>query len=111
MLAEGSEIWVAAENAYNERVARVENQIIARLRDRLGTARNANEMFRVFSKFNALFVRPKIRGAIQEYQTQLIDSVKEDIKRLHDKVRHFVATQDMLLMFGHYAVQDAIPIF
>jgi dynein heavy chain 1 len=59
---EGTEIWVAAENAYNERVARVENQIIARLRDRLGTARNANEMFRVFSKFNALFVRPKVGG-------------------------------------------------
>ncbi|KAJ3809625.1 dynein heavy chain, N-terminal region 1-domain-containing protein [Lentinula lateritia] len=80
---EGTEIWVAAENAYNERVSRVENQIIARLRDRLGTARNANEMFRVFSKFNALF----IRGAIQEYQTQLIDSVKEDIKHLHDKFK------------------------
>ncbi|KAG8937242.1 hypothetical protein FRC03_010096 [Tulasnella sp. 419] len=84
---EGTEIWVTAENAYNERVARVENQIISRLRDRLGTARNANEMFRVFSKFNGLFVRPKIRGAIQEYQTQLIDSVKEDIKRLHDKFK------------------------
>ena len=86
MWLDGTEIWVTAENAYNERVARVENQIISRLRDRLGSARNANEMFRVFSKFNALFVRPKIRGAIQEYQTQLIDSVKEDIKRLHDKV-------------------------
>ncbi|KAJ3090057.1 hypothetical protein HK102_004799, partial [Quaeritorhiza haematococci] len=85
--AEGTEIWVAAETAYNERVSRVENQIIARLRDRLGTAKNANEMFRVFSKFNALFVRPKIRGAIQEYQTQLIDSVKEDIKKLHDKFK------------------------
>ncbi|KAF5351047.1 hypothetical protein D9756_008173 [Leucocoprinus leucothites] len=84
---EGTEIWVAAENAYNERVSRVENQIIARLRDQLGTARNANEMFRVFSKFNALFVRPKIRGAIQEYQTQLIDSVKEDIQRLHHKFK------------------------
>ncbi|KAF9527881.1 cytoplasmic dynein heavy chain 1 [Crepidotus variabilis] len=84
---EGTEIWMAAENAYNERVSRVENQIIARLRDRLGTARNANEMFRVFSKFNALFVRPKIRGAIQEYQTQLIDSVKEDIKHLHEKFK------------------------
>jgi Dynein heavy chain, N-terminal region 1 len=60
-VVDGTEIWVAAENAYNERVARVENQIIARLRDRLGTARNANEMFRVFSKFNALFVRPKVR--------------------------------------------------
>ncbi|KAI9204677.1 dynein heavy chain [Polychytrium aggregatum] len=84
---EGTEVWVAAENAYNDRVSRVENQIIARLRDRLGTAKNANEMFRVFSKFNALFVRPKIRGAIQEYQTQLIDSVKDDIKRLHDKFK------------------------
>ncbi|KAF9068581.1 cytoplasmic dynein heavy chain 1 [Rhodocollybia butyracea] len=98
---EGTEIWVAAENAYNERVARVENQIIARLRDRLGTARNANEMFRVFSKFNALFVRPKIRGAIQEYQTQLIDSVKEDIKHLHDKFKtqyRYSETYHMSLM-------------
>ncbi|CAO3629084.1 unnamed protein product [Cunninghamella echinulata] len=84
---EGTEIWVQAENVYNERVSRVENQIIARLRDRLGTVKNANEMFRVFSKFNALFVRPKIRGAIQEYQTQLIDSVKEDINKLHDKFK------------------------
>ena len=48
--AEDIEIWVTAEHAYNERVSRVENYIIARLRDRLGTARNANEMFRVFSK-------------------------------------------------------------
>jgi dynein heavy chain 1 len=57
---EGTQIWTAAESAYNERVARVENQIIAKLRDRLGTAKNAHEMFRVFSKFNALFVRPKV---------------------------------------------------
>ena len=55
--AEGTQIWVTAENAYNEPVSRVENQIIAMLRDRLGTARIANVMFRVLSKFNALFVR------------------------------------------------------
>jgi dynein heavy chain 1 len=48
---------VAAENAYNERVVSVKNQIIVWLRDRLGTAGNANEMFRVSSKFNTLFVR------------------------------------------------------
>ncbi|KAJ2558174.1 dynein heavy chain [Coemansia sp. RSA 1933] len=80
----GAEQWERASTSYNERVARVENQIIVRLRDRLAIARNASEMFRVFSKFNALFVRPKIRGAIQEYQTQLINSVKDDIRRLHD---------------------------
>ncbi|ORX39193.1 dynein heavy chain, N-terminal region 1-domain-containing protein [Kockovaella imperatae] len=78
-------IWNAAESAYNDRVARIENQIISRLRDKLATARNAQEMFRVFSKFNSLFVRPKIRGAIQEYQTRLIDSVKDDILRLRQK--------------------------
>lgn len=84
---EGTEIWIAAENAYNERTSRVENSIIAKLRDRLATAKTANEMFRVFSKFNALFVRPKIRGAIQEYQTQLIDSVKQDIAALHERFK------------------------
>ena len=72
---------------YNERVSRVENQIIARLREHLGAARNAAAMFRVFSRFNALFVRPKIRGAIQEWQTQLIDSVKEDIRKLQEKFK------------------------
>lgn len=82
---EGSDIWYTAETAYNDRVARIENQIISRLRDTLATAGNAQAMFRVFSKFNTLFVRPKIRGAIQEYQTRLIESVKDDIRRLRQK--------------------------
>lgn len=57
------------------------------LRDRLATAKTSNEMFRVFSKFNALFVRASIRGAIQEYQSRLIDNVKADISALHDRFR------------------------
>ncbi|KAL3472098.1 dynein heavy chain, cytoplasmic [Aspergillus californicus] len=84
---EGTSNWIKEEIAYNERTSRVENSIIARLRDRLATARNANEMFRVFSKFNALLVRPKIRGAIGEYQTQLIDNVKQDISALHERFK------------------------
>ena len=84
---EGTQIWVQAETAYNERTSRVENSIIARLRDRLATAGTANEMFRVFSKFNALLVRPKIRGAIGEYQSQLIDNVKHDISALHERFK------------------------
>lgn len=84
---QGKERWVQAENLYNERTTRVENSIIARLRDRLATAKTANEMFRVFSKFNALFVRPKIRGAIQEYQNQLMDHVKQAINGLHERFK------------------------
>jgi dynein heavy chain 1 len=72
---------------YNDKTTRVEQAIIAMLRDRLATSKTSNEMFRVFSKFNALFIRPAIRGAIQEYQTRLIDNVKMDIASLHDKFR------------------------
>ena len=84
---EGTQIWVQAESTYNERTSRVENSIIARLRDRLATAKGATEMFRVFSKFNALFVRPKVRGAIREYQSQLMDHVKHDISDLHERFK------------------------
>ncbi|KAG8627876.1 hypothetical protein KVT40_003749 [Elsinoe batatas] len=85
---DGTRIWTQAENLYNERTSRVENSIIARLRDRLALAKTSNEMFRVFSKFNALFVRPKIRGAISEYQTQLIGNVKNDIVALQERFKH-----------------------
>ncbi len=44
-------------------------------------------MFRIFSRFNALFVRQHIRGAIREYQTQLIQRVKDDIENLHEKFK------------------------
>lgn len=74
-------------NRYDERIDRVETRITAKLRDQLGTAKNANEMFRIFSRFNALFVRPHIRGAIREYQTQLIQRVKDDIEALHEKFK------------------------
>ncbi|KAL6068809.1 putative dyneins heavy chain [Balamuthia mandrillaris] len=84
---EGTEIWEAAVKRYDSKIDRVESQITAKLRDKLATAKNASEMFRVFSKFNALFFRPRIRGAIQEYQTQLIERVKDDIKGLHDKFK------------------------
>lgn len=84
---EGSEAWDAAIKRYEERIDRVETRITAHLRDQLGTAKNANEMFRIFSRFNALFVRPHIRGAIREYQTQLIQRVKDDIEALHEKFK------------------------
>ncbi|KIW34320.1 uncharacterized protein PV07_01105 [Cladophialophora immunda] len=83
----GTEIWVQAEMQYTERTSRVEDSIITRLRDRLGKAKTANEMFRVFEKFNALLVRPKVRGAIAAYQTQLLDNVKNAIASLHERFK------------------------
>lgn len=95
---EGTETWVNAEQEYDDRIARVESTIIGILRSRLDAATSANEMFRVFSTFNALFVRPKIRGAVQEYQNQLIEGVKSDLSRLQDKFRHNYSNSDAFLM-------------
>ena len=80
---EGSDVWETAVERYDERIDRVETRITVRLRDQLFTAKNTNEMFRIFSRFNALFVRPHIR----EYQTQLIQRVKYDIEIFHKKFK------------------------
>ncbi|XP_077971534.1 cytoplasmic dynein 1 heavy chain 1-like isoform X1 [Styela clava] len=98
---EGTDAWEAALKRYDERIDRVETRITARLRDQLGTAKNANEMFRIFSRFNALFVRPHIRGAIREYQTQLIQRVKDDIESLHEKFKiQYVASKSARMSRG-----------
>ena len=81
---DGQQAWEGALRRYNERIDRVETRIAARLRDQLGTAKNALEMFRIFSRFNALFVRQHIRGAIREYQAELMTRVKEDIETLQN---------------------------
>ena len=105
--SKGTDRWVQAEMQYNERTSRVENSIIARLRDRLATSRTANEMFRVFSKFNALLVRPKVRGAISEYQTQLLDNVKLDIAALHERYKQQYGNSEASLMFQ---LRDLPPV-
>ncbi|PVU91581.1 hypothetical protein BB561_004323 [Smittium simulii] len=74
---EGDAEWEQTQAIYNERITRIENNIISNLHDCLGLCKNASEI-------------PKIRGAIQEYQTQLITSAKEDIRRLYEKfTKHF----------------------
>ena len=50
----------------------------------MATAKTGDEKFRVFSKFNALFFRHRIRGAIQQHQAELISTVKEDIQELQN---------------------------
>lgn len=45
-------------------------------------------MFRVFSDFNALFSRPRIRASLQEYQADLMKQVIEDFQVLQSKFRN-----------------------
>jgi dynein heavy chain 1 len=56
------------------------------LKQKLEKAGTANEMFQVFAVYNQLFMRPKIRGAITQYQSQLITQVSKDIEKLKTKL-------------------------
>lgn len=85
MSIEGEKRWSKAKKEYNLKIDRVEEEITTEMRDKLASAKTTNEMFRTFSKFNALFSRPRIRGAIQEYQNQILSSIKKDIKSFRDR--------------------------
>jgi dynein heavy chain 1 len=98
MTPEGVEVWKRAVSLYTDRIDDIESRIKDELRERLAAAKSSNEMFRVFSKFNALFFRPKIRGAIQEYQAQLINRVKEDIQNLHERFKSKYPTSEAAVM-------------
>ncbi|SBT70312.1 dynein heavy chain, putative [Plasmodium malariae] len=78
----GEDLWEKAKLSYESKINRVESQITFKLRDQLGGAKTSTEMFNAFSKFNPLFFRPKIRGAIQEYQNSLIQIVVDDLRKL-----------------------------
>lgn len=42
-------------------------------------------MFLHFEKFNPLFIRPRIRAAIKDYQVSLIDNVKVSVTAIQEK--------------------------
>ncbi|KAI9986672.1 hypothetical protein PInf_025627 [Phytophthora infestans] len=92
---EGVTAWKNLRKAYDLCIDRVEGRIINSLTSRLSATSNADEMFRVFSKYNALFFRPRIRSAVQQFQMQLIENVKEDVSNLQAKFR------------AHYAYSEA----
>lgn len=60
--AEGARRWAEAREAYDRRVDGLEARVSALLEGRLRAATTAEEMFRVFAKFNPLFVRPRSVG-------------------------------------------------
>ena len=97
----GDAAWLAAKKSYDRRIDRVESDIIRILRDQLsgaGTGASTVAMFGAFERFNVLFFRPRIRGAVQHFQGPLIDLVKRDIAALQDVFRSGYGGSNAALM-------------
>lgn len=76
--------WSNAKKSYDRRIHDIENQIVEGMRSTLDKSRNSNEMFQVFENYRFLLERPRIRAATQEYQSQLLTIVKEEISELQE---------------------------
>jgi dynein heavy chain 1, cytosolic len=84
---DGSKKWHTVVETYNQWIDRVEVQITTQLRELLNQAgENANQLYKIFQKFNALLSRPRIKSAIQDYQTNILQAIKFDIKILKDVI-------------------------
>eukprot|EP01039_Chlorochromonas_danica_P002781 gene2781-3035_t len=83
----GQAAWISSREQYNRRLEKLDERITHILEERLGEAKSADEMFRIFSVFNPLFYRPAIRSAVNSFRATLMKSVREDVKKLQDKFR------------------------
>ncbi|BFZ56714.1 dynein heavy chain [Savitreella phatthalungensis] len=77
--------WSEAQNRYTSMLSAAEDSIIADLSTELSASDTTAHLFRSFARFSGLFVRPRIRNAVQEYQSQLVDRVKADVSVLQAK--------------------------
>ena len=60
----------------------MESAIITQLREKLEHSENAEEMFRVFTQYNAFLVRPRVQAAIETFQTHLVCKVCTTVSTL-----------------------------
>eukprot|EP01053_Blabericola_migrator_P008291 Blabericola_migrator_1__8290@NODE_42_length_17171_cov_64_374065_g38_i0_p1_GENE_NODE_42_length_17171_cov_64_374065_g38_i0NODE_42_length_17171_cov_64_374065_g38_i0_p1_ORF_typecomplete_len4774_score977_70AAA_6/PF12774_7/1_1e148AAA_6/PF12774_7/8_3e02AAA_6/PF12774_7/17DHC_N2/PF08393_13/2_5e03DHC_N2/PF08393_13/7_2e118AAA_8/PF12780_7/1_4e03AAA_8/PF12780_7/1_4e03AAA_8/PF12780_7/27AAA_8/PF12780_7/8_4e92DHC_N1/PF08385_12/1_5e89DHC_N1/PF08385_12/65DHC_N1/PF08385_12/1_8e03DHC_N1/PF08385_12/2_2e02DHC_N1/PF08 len=103
----GRDAWEGAKKQYQIRLDKVENGVIAKIREQLAPAASGNEMFRVFQEYNPVFSRPKIRNAVQEYQTDLIEQVKRDFKALQAKQRDGFSNSETAIVAAAFDLPPA----
>jgi len=103
----GNREWGRICDSYRKRVERIESGIARRLQERLGAAKNSEDMFRVFSKFNALFFRNRIRVAIKQFQESLVSQVGRDISDLRKRfMQRYNGSEDAKMT----AIRDIPPV-
>lgn len=70
---------------YDRQMDTLEVKLAKLLRDKLTACKNAEDMFRVFARFNPLLTRTRVRAAVKEFQIQLISTVGKAVEKLQSK--------------------------
>ena len=78
--------WDDGKKAYDLSISKIESQLTALLKQKLAKAQDANQMFQIFNDYNKLMMRPKIKGTVAQYQSQLLNQVHINIESLKKKL-------------------------
>ena len=70
---------------YDRKMDTLEVSLAKLLRDKLTECKDAEDMFRVFARFNPLLARTRVRAAVKEFQIQLISTVGQAVEKLQSK--------------------------
>jgi dynein heavy chain 1 len=81
----GTKALESALEEYDMQMDAMEERLAKLLRDKLTACRDAEDMFRVFARFNPLLTRTRVRVAVKEFQVQLIATVAQAIEKLQSK--------------------------
>ena len=76
--------WNMTEAIYLEKIGNIEVERINSLKSELEKATTTNQMFATFKAHQKILSRPRIRGALIEYQIKLIESVYVEVVELND---------------------------
>jgi dynein heavy chain 1 len=85
LTSQGSAAFYGALEAYDRRMDVMEERLARLLRAKLEAAEDAEELFRVFARFNPLLFRNRVRAAVKDFQIQLIQTVTCAINNLLSK--------------------------
>ena len=83
--ARGEAMFTAALDGYDRKVDAIEEHLAKLLRDKLASCQDAEDMFRVFARFNPLLTRTRVRVAVKEFQLQLMNTVGQAVQKLQSK--------------------------
>lgn len=84
----GEAVFAAALDGYDRKVDTIEEHLAKLLRDKLSSCQDAEDMFRVFARFNPLLTRTRVSAAVKEFQLQLMNTVGEAVQKLQSKFTH-----------------------
>jgi dynein heavy chain 1 len=81
----GQKALESALEEYDLQMDAMEERLAKLLRDKLTACQDAEDMFRVFARFNPLLTRTRVRVAVKEFQVQLIATVAQAVQKLQSK--------------------------